>query len=96
MENKDNFDSEALEAPETIEMRLEGVLWAADFGIFDMPVGAEIDEVHGRWGVYTIHFTDADKYPPITVHTEYEVDGKLPDSIKIWDEEGAEYYNDSL
>ena len=81
---------------DTIEMRLEGILWACDFGIFDMPVGAEIDHINGRWGVYTVHFTDPDKYPPIEVQTDHEIDGKRPDSIKIWDEEGAEYYDDSL
>ena len=96
MKNKDNFDSEALEAPETIEMRLEGILWACDFGTFDMPVGAEIDHVSGRWGAYRVYFTDEKKYPPIEVQTEHEVDGKLPDSIRVWDEEGAEHYNDNL
>ena len=80
----------------TIEMRLEGVIWACDFGTFNMPIGAEIDEVNGRWGTYTVHFTDPNKYPPITVETDQEVDGKLPDSIKIWDDEGAEHYDDTL
>ena len=52
--------------------------------------------MNGRWGTYTVHFTDPNKYPPITVETDQEVDGKLPDSIKIWDDEGAEHYDDTL
>lgn len=80
----------------TKEMRLEGQLWACDFGEFKMPVDAEIDYVNGKWGTYTVHFTDPDKYPPIDVATDQEIDGKQADSIKVWDDEGAEYYNDTI
>jgi len=60
--NKDNFDSEALEAPETMTMRLCGDLYAQDYGEFEMPIGAEIKEVHGKWGRYIISFKDPEKY----------------------------------
>jgi len=90
--NKDNFDSEALEAPQTMTMRLCGDLYAQDYGEFEMPIGAEIKEVHGKWGRYIISFTDPEKYPDMSVECEQEVDNKYPTYVRISDDEGNDHY----
>ena len=90
--NKDNFDSEALEAPDTITMRLTGDLTAYDYGEFEMPRGAEIEEVNGRWGCYIVRFTDPEKYPDMEVQCDQEIDGKNASYIRISDDEGNDHY----
>jgi len=92
--NKDNFDSEALEAPETMTMNIEGDLFAVDYGCFEMPVGAEIKAVNARWGCYIISFTEPEKYPDIEVQCSQEVDGKYPSYIRITDDEGEYHYEE--
>jgi hypothetical protein len=89
--NKDNFDSEALEE-DTMTMRLSGDLTAYDYGEFEMPKGAEIDEVSGRWGCYIVRFTDPEKYPDMEVQCDQEIDGKHPSYIIISDDEGNSHY----
>jgi hypothetical protein len=78
----------------TVKMRLEGKLWACDFGEFDMPIGAEIDNVSGWKGIYTVSFTDPIKYPDIEVHTEVDLETQRPETITVWDDEGEEHYYD--
>jgi len=78
----------------TVKMRLEGTLWACDFGEFDMPIGAEIANVSGWGGIYTVSFTDPEKYPDIEVQTELDLESKRPTTIRVWDDEGAEHYYD--
>jgi len=76
----------------TITMRLCGDLYAQDYGEFEMPEGAEIADVWGKWGCYTVHFTDPEKYPDIEVQCEQEVDGKHATYIRISDDEGNDHY----
>lgn len=76
----------------TITMRLTGDLTAYDYGEFEMPRGAEIEEVNGRWGCYIVRFTDPEKYPDIEVQCDQEIDGKHSSYIRISDDEGNDHY----
>jgi hypothetical protein len=78
----------------TIPMRLEGSIYAYDYGEFDMPKGAEIDSVDGRWGVYHVTFTDPVKYPMIEVQCYQEVDGKFPDNVRVTNADTCEEWYD--
>jgi hypothetical protein len=76
----------------TITMRLTGDITAYYYGEFEMPRGAEIKEVDGRWGCYTISFTNPEKYPDIEVPCDQEIDGKHSNYIRISDDEGNDHY----
>ena len=80
---------------DVIKMRLCGDIHAYDYGEFDMPAGAEIESVDGRWGCYIVTFTDSDKYPPLEVQCSQEVDGKHPEYIRISDDEGNDIWEES-
>lgn len=75
-----------------ITMRLTGDLTAYDYGEFKMPADAEIASVDGRWGCYTVSFTDPEKYPDIEVQCDQEVDGKNAHFIRVSDDEGYDHY----
>ena len=93
--NKDNFDPKAIEEDDVVEMRLCADIHAYDYGTFAMPAGADISGIEGRWGCYTIKFTDPEKYPDIEVQCEQEVDGKFPEYVRISDDEGNDVWEDS-
>jgi len=84
-----------LEVEETVSMRLCGDIHAYDYGDFEMPKGAEIDTVSGRWGVYQITFTDWEKYPMMEVQCSQEIEGKFPEYVRISDDEGNDVWEES-
>ena len=84
-----------LEVADVVEMRLCGDIHAYDYGTFQMPAGAEILSVDGRWGCYIVTFTDSDTYPPIEVQCSQEVEGKHPEYIRISDDEGNDIWEES-
>jgi len=79
----------------TIEMTIEGRLDAYDAGFFNMPIGATIDTVNGKWGSYIVTFTDPKKYPDIKVQCDHSSEGKHPNNVIVWDSNGKEYYDEN-
>ena len=78
-----------------MEVTLEGDIQAFDYGKFTLPSGAEIKDINGRWGCYVVTFTDPEKYPNVEVQCTQEVEGKFPSYVRVFDDEGEEFYDDS-